>query len=67
MSQIGRGVTVGIGATLIERLVVGDNAVIGAGSTVLDDVADNFVVVGTPARSIKYVVEPVFRPGADPI
>ena len=67
LSQIGRGVTVGIGATLIERLVVGDNAVIGAGSTVLDDVAENVVVVGTPARFVTYVVEPVFRPGADTI
>ena len=51
LSRIGRGVTVGIGATLIERLVVGDNAVIGAGGTVLHDVAENVVVVGTPRAS----------------
>jgi sugar O-acyltransferase (sialic acid O-acetyltransferase NeuD family) len=68
LSRIGRGVTVGIGATLLERLVVGDNAVIGAGSVVLHDVAENVVVVGTPARFVKNVAEPVFRPGvADPI
>ena len=68
LSRLGRGVTVGIGATLIERLVVGDNAVIGAGSAVLDDVPENVVVAGTPARVMKVVVDPVFRSGtADPV
>jgi hypothetical protein len=39
LSRFGRR-HIGIGATLIRRLVVGDNAVIGAGSTVLDDVPE---------------------------
>lgn len=60
LSRIGRGVTIGIGATLVERLVVGDNAVIGAGSTVLDDVPENVVVVGVPARIKKPVATPLF-------
>ena len=63
LSQIGRGVTIGIGATLVERLVIGDNAVIGAGSTVLHDVPENVVVVGSPARFVKPVAEIFFRPG----
>jgi sugar O-acyltransferase (sialic acid O-acetyltransferase NeuD family) len=63
LSRLGRGVTVGIGATLIERLVVGDNAVIGAGSTVLNDVPENVVVVGTPAAVRKAVADPVFKSG----
>jgi len=62
LSRLGRGVTVGIGATLIERLVIGDNVVIGAGSTVLHDVPANLVVVGTPARVMKSVAEPIFQP-----
>ncbi len=61
LSRLGRGVTVGIGATLIERLAIGDNAVVGAGSTVLHDVPDNVVVVGTPARIERSIAEPVFR------
>jgi sugar O-acyltransferase (sialic acid O-acetyltransferase NeuD family) len=65
LSRLGRGVTVGIGVTLVERLVVGDNAVIGAGSTVLNDVPENAVVAGSPARFIKSVAEPVFTSGAD--
>ena len=63
LSRLGRGVTVGIGATLIERLVIGDNAVIGAGSTVLNDVPENVVVVGTPAAVKKAVADPVFKSG----
>jgi sugar O-acyltransferase (sialic acid O-acetyltransferase NeuD family) len=50
LSRYGRGVTIGIGATTVERLVVGDNAVIGAGAVVLGDVAADTVVVGVPAR-----------------
>lgn len=50
LSRIGEGVTVGLGATVIERLHIGDNAVIGAGSVVLNDVPDNVLVVGAPAR-----------------
>jgi sugar O-acyltransferase (sialic acid O-acetyltransferase NeuD family) len=65
LSRLGRGVTVGIGATLVERLLVGDNAVIGAGSTVLDDVPENVVVVGTPARLHRNVDRPVFRQGVE--
>ena len=49
LSRIGRGVTVGIGATLRERLVIGDNAYIGAGAAVLDDVPANVLVAGVPA------------------
>lgn len=50
LSKIGEGVTVGLGATVIERLRVGDNTVIGAGAVVLDDMPENVLVVGTPAR-----------------
>lgn len=50
LSKIGEGVTVGLGATVIERLRIGDNTVIGAGAVVLDDMPENVLVVGTPAR-----------------
>ncbi len=50
LSKIGSGVTVGIGATLIERLEVGDNAFIGAGAVVTTDVNKNVLVVGLPAK-----------------
>ncbi|TRW90342.1 hypothetical protein [Candidatus Methylobacter oryzae] len=50
LSNIGHGVTIAIGATLIERLVVGDQAFIGAGAVVTADVPANVLVVGIPAK-----------------
>jgi sugar O-acyltransferase (sialic acid O-acetyltransferase NeuD family) len=55
LSRLGRGVTVGIGATLLERLVIGDNAVIAAGAAVLDDVPENALVAGVPAKFKKWL------------
>lgn len=50
LSRIGRAVTVAIGATVIERLVIGDHAFIGAGAVVTGDVAPQVLVVGIPAK-----------------
>lgn len=50
LSRIGHSVTVAIGATLIERLVIGDNAFIGAGAVVTNDVEADVLVVGIPAK-----------------
>ena len=50
LSRLGRGVTVGIGATTIERLVIGDNVFIGAGAVVISDIAADVLVVGVPAK-----------------
>ena len=40
-------------AIIKNQLVIGNNATIGMGSVVLDNVDDNTVVVGTPARKIR--------------
>lgn len=40
-------------ATVKDQTNIGDNAFIGIGSTVLNDVEENDVVVGTPARAIR--------------
>jgi sugar O-acyltransferase (sialic acid O-acetyltransferase NeuD family) len=52
--HIGRGAYIGIGANLVCRsttvpLVIGEYATVGAGSVVLQDVADGTMVVGIPA------------------
>lgn len=46
--------TVGIGAVVLDDLTIGQNATIGAGAVVTKDVPDNAVVVGVPAKIIKY-------------
>ena len=46
-------VVIGANAVIIEGVHVGKNAVIGAGAVVIEDVLDNQVVVGNPAKVIK--------------
>ena len=46
--------SIGTHATVLPRLTVGSNCVIGAGAVVTKDVPDNAVVVGVPARVIRY-------------
>jgi acetyltransferase EpsM len=50
--QVGAGVEIGTGASVIPRVQIGEGAVVGAGSTVIRDVAPKTTVVGTPARPI---------------
>ena len=50
LSRIGRGVTIAIGATVLERLVIGDGAFVGAGAVATEDVPEDVLVVGIPAR-----------------
>ncbi len=45
-----RGASIGSGATLLCGIMIGENAMIGAGSVVTKDVAAGAVVAGNPAR-----------------
>ena len=53
--HIRRNVWIGANVTILPGVTVGANAVVGAGSVVTKDVPDNAVVVGNPARVIKYL------------
>jgi acetyltransferase-like isoleucine patch superfamily enzyme len=52
---IKKGASLGSNSTIMCGITVGENAVVGAGSVVLKDVADNTVVSGNPARVIRKV------------
>lgn len=52
--RIGNNVTVGCHVAIIGDITIGNNVIIGAGSVVVKDVPDNVVVVGNPAKIIKY-------------
>lgn len=54
---IKKGASIGANATILPGLVIGENALIGAGSVVLKDVPDNTVWVGNPARQIKELLK----------
>jgi acetyltransferase-like isoleucine patch superfamily enzyme len=47
--------SIGANATIMGGITIGKNAMVGAGSLVLKDVPDNAVVIGNPARIIKYI------------
>lgn len=48
--QIGNRVNIGAGAKILGPIHVGDNVDIGANSVVINDVPDNSIAVGIPAR-----------------
>ncbi len=51
--RIGDGTLVGANAVVIEGVQIGKNCVVAAGAVVIEDVPDNMVVAGCPAKVIK--------------
>jgi len=51
---IGNDVWFGVGATVLPGITIGDGAVIGAHALVTKDVPPRAIVVGVPARVVKY-------------
>jgi acetyltransferase-like isoleucine patch superfamily enzyme len=49
-----RGADIGTGAVLLPGVTVGENAIVGAGAVVVEDVPDNAVVAGVPARFLRF-------------
>jgi len=54
-TKIGKGASVGANATIVCGVTIGDYALIGAGTVVIEDVAAHALVVGNPARQIGWV------------
>lgn len=52
-----RGAKIGANSTLLPGVVIGRNALVGAGAVVVRDVPDGKVVVGNPARIVKDISE----------
>lgn len=52
---IGDNASIGANATLLPGITIGEFAMIGAGAVVTKDVPPYAVVVGNPARIIKYI------------
>ena len=51
--RVGKYSWLGIGASVIHQLVIGENVIIGAGAAVISNIEDNVTAVGVPARVIK--------------
>ena len=54
-----KGASIGSGATILSNLVIGENALVGAGSAVTRDVPDNAIVAGNPARLLRFIAQEV--------
>lgn len=59
---IGEGTYIGVNASIRERISVGANSVIGMGAVVIQDIPENVIAIGNPAKVIRYKnCERVFR------
>ena len=52
-TKIGHNVFVGAGTIVLPGVTIGNNVVIGAGSVVVNNIPDESVAVGNPARVVK--------------
>lgn len=52
-SRICKGTFIGINATILPKVTIGSNSIIGGGAVVTKDVPDNTIVLGNPAKIIK--------------
>src|SRR5271170_312649 len=50
-----KGASIGSGSTILSKVTIGENAIVGAGSVVTKDVPANTVVAGNPARVLRSV------------
>lgn len=54
-TTVKKGASIGSGATILSNITIGENAIVGAGSVVTKDVPANAIVVGNPAKVLRYV------------
>ena len=50
-----KGASIGSGSTILANVVIGENAIVGAGSVVTKDVPADAIVVGNPAKVLRSV------------
>lgn len=50
-----RGASIGTGSTILGNIIIGENAIVGAGSVVTRDVPSNTIVAGNPARVLRRI------------
>jgi serine O-acetyltransferase len=60
--QVGNGVLLGAGATVLGPVTIGEGSQVGAGTLVISDLAAHCVAVGVPARIIGSFVDVTQQP-----
>lgn len=59
--KIGDCVFIGTGAVIAPRVNIGSNSIIGAGAVVINDIPENVLAVGVPAKPIRRVTDADWR------
>ena len=54
---IRKGASIGSGSTILSKVTVGENAIVGAGSVVTKDVPANAIVAGNPEKVLRFVTQ----------
>ncbi len=54
-TTVRRGASIGSGATILSNVVIGEHAIVGAGSAVTRDVPPHAIVAGNPAKILRYL------------
>jgi len=54
-----KGASIGSGSTILSKVVIGENAIVGAGSVVTKDVPANTIVAGNPATIFRQITEEI--------
>ena len=52
-----KGASIGSGATILSNVVIGEHAIVGAGSVVTRDVPAHAIVAGNPARVLRICID----------
>jgi acetyltransferase-like isoleucine patch superfamily enzyme len=54
-TRVCEGASIGSGSTILANVRIGENAIVGAGSVVTKDVPANAIVVGNPAKFLRFL------------